>query len=74
MPDDFSRVCGESVFVSHAPLALLLLHLAILAISLLAFQKARNAAKHTAGAGDEDGEKMVELGEYEKFASSKDRV
>ncbi|KAM0713709.1 hypothetical protein Q7P37_010671 [Cladosporium fusiforme] len=74
LPGDFGTVCGESRFATYAPLALLFLHLALLALSLLALQQARETLRRgatAAGEGDEDGEKMVELGEYEKMSKDK---
>lgn len=67
MPGDFGRVCGESRFATYAPLATLFLHLALLALSLAALQKAKNSTSTRAATpNSEDGEKM-ELEEYKNF-------
>lgn len=61
-------------------MVLLVLHLGILALALLALKQARGSlmmksrgrsAGASAAGGEEDGEKMVELGEYEKMPRDK---
>lgn len=60
-------------------MVLLVLHLGILALALLALKEARGSltmksrgrSAASAAGGEEDGEKMVELGEYEKMPRDK---
>jgi hypothetical protein len=55
-------------FATYAPLAILFLHLALLALSLAALQKAKSSssAARATTPNSEDGEKM-ELEEYKNF-------
>lgn len=54
-------------FATYAPLATLFLHLALLAVSLTALQKAKsNGSTRAVTPNSEDGEKM-ELEEYKNF-------
>ena len=54
-------------FATYAPLATLFLHLALLALSLAALQKAKtNKSTRAATPNSEDGEKL-ELEEYKSF-------
>ena len=55
-------------FATYAPLATLFLHLALLALSLAAMQKAKSStsARRAATPNSEDGEKL-ELEEYKNF-------
>jgi len=54
-------------FATYAPLATLFLHLALLALSLAALQKAKSSSPNRAATpNSEDGEKL-ELEEYKNF-------
>lgn len=65
-------------FVSYAPWGVLILHLVLLGLCVVSLRRERGSSPlrrsvvgGAVGGGEEDGEKMVELGEYEKMPKDK---